>query len=63
MISPLNWQEPIVDKDGRPTDFLMVLWEQLRSLTLSELLDVDISNPVNGQVLTYDASLKKWIPS
>ena len=29
--------------------------------TLSDLLDVNIPSPTNGQVLTYDLSTKKWI--
>lgn len=28
---------------------------------LHELLDVDISNPTNGQILSYDGTLQKWV--
>lgn len=31
------------------------------SLSLNSLSDVDIQNPQNGDVLTYDSSLNKWV--
>lgn len=63
-LGPLSWQEPIVDlKTGRPTQYFIQVWNQLLTLGLADLDDVRISNPTNGQVLTYSEAEKKWIPS
>jgi hypothetical protein len=33
----------------------------LSQITLAEATDVDLTNPINNQVLTYDATTDKWI--
>jgi len=62
---PLNRQIAIVDPDtGKPTQDFLTIWSILLSLSLSDLSDVVIEGgPADGQTLTYNATLKKWIPA
>lgn len=63
-LPPIDFQTQLIDPStGTPTQFLMLAWQILTELRLNDLNDVAITNPVNGQVLTYDGVQKKWIPS
>lgn len=51
---------PVVDGSGRMT---LAWFEYFQShQKLQQLPDVTDTAPTNGQVLTYDATLKKWKP-
>ena len=63
-VSPITWQTRIVDpKTGYPTKEFIDIWQAVLTLSLSGLLDVNVLNPVDGAVLTYNAAQKKWIAS
>lgn len=63
-LPPITTMTQLVDPEtGNPTMFFQNAWNILLNLGLSDLADVRISNPTNGQVLTYDGVQKKWIPS
>lgn len=51
---------PVVDANGMMTQ---AWYEYLQShQNLQQLPDVSTTAPTNGQVLTYDSTLKKWKP-
>jgi hypothetical protein len=62
-IPPLDRQSQIVDSEGMPTQLLITLWNLLINRSLSQLVDVNIPNPTDGQVLTYSAAEGRWIAS
>mgnify|MGYP002782789600 CR=1 FL=1 len=60
----------VIKKDGTtPVGFYSTDWLSAKGVsmsgaqtgTLDSLNDVEITNPVNGQVLKYDAASKKWV--
>lgn len=60
----------VVKKDGTtPVGFYSTDWLSAKGVsmsgvqtgTLSDLTDVEITNPTNGQALKYDAASKKWV--
>lgn len=60
----------VIKKDGTtPVGFYSTDWLSAKGVsmsgvqtgTLADLTDVEITNPVNGQALKYDASLQKWV--
>lgn len=60
----MSWQTKIVDPEtGLPTAAFLDMWETVAKLGLDALSDVNISNPSDGQVLTYSAAQGKWIAS
>lgn len=62
MVDPIDWQSQLVDPaTGRPTQLFLSLWQQLRTMGIGSLADVNISNPADGDVLTYSAAQGKWI--
>jgi hypothetical protein len=63
-IPPLHWQSQIVNTEtGCPTDLFITVWNLLIARGLGGLSDVSITNPTDGQVLTYSAAEGKWIAS
>nr|UWG23747.1 MAG: chaperone of endosialidase [Bacteriophage sp.] len=60
----------VIKKDGTtPVGFYSTDWLSAKGVsmpgvqtgTLADLLDVEITNPTNGQALKYDAASKKWV--
>lgn len=60
----------VIKKDGTtPVGFYSTDWLSAKGVsmsgtqtgTLADLNDVEITNPVNGQALKYDAASKKWV--
>lgn len=60
----------VVKKDGTtPVGFYSTAWLSAKGVsmpgvqtgTLADLNDVEITDPVNGQALKYDAASKKWV--
>lgn len=60
----------VIKKDGTtPVGFYSTAWLSAKGVsipdvqtgTLADLLDVEITNPTNGQALKYDATSQKWV--
>ena len=60
----------VIKKDGTtPVGFYSTDWLSAKGVsmsdvqtgTLADLIDVEITNPTNGQALKYDAASKKWV--
>lgn len=60
-LPPLDKSTPIVNSDGTPSEFFILAWQFLLNFSLSDLDDVRLTSPTNGQVLTYDGTEKKWV--
>lgn len=60
-VSPLDWQTPIVDKDGRPSPQFIRLWQSLfqNGEVVEDVADVITNNitNINNQITEIDNSI------